>query len=414
MDFARSASPGSKPAVVSLTKYIPHPGVAHAGGQYALQHLNALSQDFEVLALAPDSRANRTALTEAPGEFAAELIRGKGAVTTARAKTLTDVESLIAGSSAPIDVRRALSAGSPQFDRLSRAAVIEFQWSEMMGLAPLVRRQHPEARLIGIAHDVITQRWMRAAEASAPGLRTAYRWAASRSGRRERDSFAALDVVVAFSDKDADLIRESNPTVRVEVIRPGLAKGDSPRRDDTWEPDPAAMVLFTGALNRPDNSNAVLWFLENVWARVLAEVPTARFVVAGGGAHDKLVSAVRRFPRTEMTGYVESLDPYYERASVFVVPLFTGAGVKFKTIDAMLRGVPIVATPVGVEGIERATEFTKVADRPVDFAAAVIDVLSSADHSAALQGAAWAGDAYSHAAFSHHLRSLYHEVLSGA
>lgn len=413
MDTAQSSTPGGKPAVVSLTKYIPHAGIAHAGGQYALQHLSALADEFDVRALAPDSAANRAAQGQPGALFASELIHGKGLVTTGRTKALADVESLIAGSSAPLDVRLALSAGAQQFDALARADIIEFQWSEMMSLAPMVRARHPGIPLVGVAHDVITQRWSRAAETAPWGLRTGYRWAASRSRRRERTSFEALDVVVAFSDKDADLVRLAAPSTRVEVVRPGLAEGGLSPRGERWQPESEPVVLFTGALNRPDNSNAVLWFLENVWSDILAEAPNARFIVAGGGAGSRLVRAVEARSRTEMTGYVPSLDPYYERASVFVVPLFTGAGVKFKTIDALLRGVPIVATPVGVEGIERAGEFAQVTTEPARFAAAVVSALTGSDLSRAARGARWAADAYSHTAFAERLRSLYREVLSG-
>lgn len=35
---------GARPAVVSVTKYVPYTGIAHAGGEYALQHYRASGQ----------------------------------------------------------------------------------------------------------------------------------------------------------------------------------------------------------------------------------------------------------------------------------------------------------------------------------------------------------------------------------
>lgn len=396
-----------KPALVSFTKYIPHVGIAHAGGQYALHHFSALSKTFDVLAMAPDSALNRAALRRADG-FGAEIIAGHGAISSARSKVVADLDALIAGSTAPRDVRLAVARGSSQLDKLRGADVIEFQWSEMMSLAPRLRARYPGVPLVGIAHDVITQRWERAADVAGPGLAQAYRWAASRSRARERSSFEALDVVIAFSEKDAQLVNSMSPSTRVEVVRPGLASPDlsAPVRESGDDP----IVLFTGALNRRDNSDAVIWFLENVWDRVHKRVPSARFVVAGAGGSKALRRQVLRRPRTEMTGYVPSLEPYYASASVFVVPLFTGAGVKFKTIDAMLRGLPIVATPVGVEGIDRASEFACVASDPGDFADATVEALQGTRRPLAERGARWAADAYGYPAFRQRLNAIYAEV----
>jgi len=407
MESTHRAPGVDKPALVSFTKYIPHPGIAHAGGQYALHHYSALADTFDVLALAPDSALNRAALDRADG-FDAEIITGRGAISSGRSKPLADLESLVAGSAAPRDVRLAIARGSDQMNKIRDADVVEFQWSEMMSLAPRVRADNPGLPLVGVAHDVITQRWVRAADAARPGLSRAYRWAAVRSRSRERESFEALDVVIAFSEKDAHLVNDISPGTRVEVVRPGLSPLALPLRKPPSTNNPT--VLFTGALNRSDNSDAVMWFLENVWDDVHDRVPAARFVVAGAGASKALRRAVARRPHAEMTGYVKSLEPYYASASVFVVPLFTGAGVKFKTIDAMLRGVPVVATPVGVEGIDRASEFARVATAPADFVDATVEALSGARDGQAEQGARWAAEAYGYASFRQRLHGIYAEL----
>ena len=38
-----------------------------------------------------------------------------------------------------------------------------------------------------------------------------------------------------------------------------------------------------------------------------------------------------------------------------IVPLLFGSGVKLKIIDALAHGVPIVSTPVGIDGIRIAS-----------------------------------------------------------
>ena len=427
-----------RPKVLSLTKYIPYPSVTHAGGEYLLAHDRALQRFAEVENLAPDTPINRDALPRArayaSGESSgppASLIEGArlGAGGIGGPLfALWQLESVWAGSSIYRPVRRLFRGGRAPWSELAAADVVEFQWSEMIALAPLVRRRLPAQKLVGVAHDVITQRWDRLVDAGGGSgggsaiLRPLHRLAAARSRRREAATFSALDLLVVFSEKDAELARELAPGTRVEVVHPGLGPTDPMTREPRVdEPE----VLFTGALNRPENWRAVLWFIDEMWGRVLAEVPQARLVIAGANPPEALLARVAQTPRAELTGFVDSLEPWYARASVFAVPLQTGAGVKFKTIDAMLRGVPIVTTTVGAEGIgsapadageagadDDASElFAAVTDDARDFADAVVRQLRSPDTELTARAQRWADGVYGVEAFERRIRELYDSLI---
>jgi glycosyltransferase involved in cell wall biosynthesis len=59
--------------------------------------------------------------------------------------------------------------------------------------------------------------------------------------------------------------------------------------------------------------------------------------------------------------------------------------MRVKILEAFARGIPVVSTTVGVEGIEaRAGEHLLVADAPRDFAAAVIWLLHHPEEAARL------------------------------
>jgi glycosyltransferase involved in cell wall biosynthesis len=315
-----------------------------------------------------------------------------------------------AGSSIYRPVRRLFRGDRAPWSKLESADAIEFQWSEMIALAPLVRRYLPGKKLIGVAHDVITQRWERQAAANGSAIRRPLeRLAAARSRRREAASFSALDLLVVLSEKDAALARELAPATRVEVVHPGLGPTDPlPRAPRPDEPE----VLFTGALNRPENWSAILWFIDEMWDRVLREVPSARLIIAGANPPEALKSRVARTARAELTGFVESLEPWYARASVFAVPLRQGAGVKFKTIDAMLRGVPIVTTAVGAEGIDASELFAEVTDDAGRFAAAVVRQLRDPELELAERAQRWADGVYGVEAFERRIEELYGDFLS--
>lgn len=398
-----------KPRLASLTKYIPYPGIAHAGGQYLRAHYRALADRYAITALAPENAVNRAAAAASDLDDV-RLLAGEGVFRRGRWKVLGDLEAAWAGSAINRHVRLAARRGDLEWDVLSSASVVEFQWSESFALAGAVKARLGATPLVGIAHDVITQRWERAADASAWPLRIAYAAAARRSRSREARDMSHLSTVIVFSEKDAEMVRRIAPGTRTDIVAPGLWDGDTKYRQE--RPADARTVLFTGALGRPDNESAVLWFLSEAWPSIRHRVPDAEFVVAGGGARPRLLRAIEKAPGARATGFVDSLDPYYDDAAVFVVPLFTGAGVKFKTIDALLRGVPIVSTPVGVEGIAAAEQYCRVEQEAAGFAAAVVTQLLSADTGlkVAERAAVWARSAYNVRTFADRLAEVYSDV----
>lgn len=393
--------------VVSLAKYIPYPRVAHAGGQYVLAHDQVLSEFATVEHFAPDTPINRDALMKCA--VRATLMRGVGPGGDGRFKAIWDAESALAGSAVPWPWRRLFDTDRAPWEELAAADVIEMHWSEIIALAPRLRARLPQARLVGVAHDVITQRWERAAvDAGNPLLRLGYRLAARLSRAREARSFAALDTLIVFSEKDQALAHEIAPGTRIEVVHPGLGPSEGVER--TASPE-EPVVLFTGALGRGDNSRGIAWFLERMWPMVIEAVPEARLVIAGANPPAPLQALVARTPSVVLTGFVDSLEPYYASASVFVAPLRTGAGVKFKTVDAMLRGVPVITTEVGAEGIDARELFAAVTDDEQAFATAVVAELRHPDAARTARAAEWAGRTYGQASFAARVREVYEELL---
>lgn len=403
-------SDDSKPSthsVVCLTKYIPYPGITHAGGEYLQAHLAVLRTLASVEVVAPATPLNRDALLRSqPDDDASLLVAARPRLRGMLFKWF-QIEATLAGCAMYWPIRRLFRSKRAPWQRLAAAEVIEFQWSEMISLAPAVRRQLPDSRLIGVAHDINTQRWQRQVTAERSwGRRTLAKFVSVRTRIQEARAFSALDMLIVFSDKDAVLAREIAPTTRVEVVRPGFASKAASRAPDAANP----IALFVGAMNRPENWMAALWFVEEIWPVVHAAVPNAQFMVAGANPPAQLVEALRAAPHVELTGFVDSLEPWYSRATVCVVPLRSGAGVKFKTIDAMLAGVPVVTTTVGAEGIDAAELFVAMTDDASEFARATIAALTEAHTAQTSKAQRWAEAMYSEASFAARLEEVYTSV----
>lgn len=107
-------------------------------------------------------------------------------------------------------------------------------------------------------------------------------------------------------------------------------------------------VLYIGTVHYPPNLLGLKWFLNECWPLIRQRVPEARFDVVGRGGE-----ALLPVPDgVQIHRYVERLDAYYEQAAAFVVPLFSGSGIRLKILDALNHGVPVVSTRAGYAGLE--------------------------------------------------------------
>jgi glycosyltransferase involved in cell wall biosynthesis len=96
-------------------------------------------------------------------------------------------------------------------------------------------------------------------------------------------------------------------------------------------------------------------------------------IVGGGESHplQRLTDAGVR-----LIGSVADVRPYYERAHCVIAPLRAGGGTRIKILEAFSYGRPVVATAIGVEGIEAiAGEHLLCGDTPAEFAQHCLRVL---------------------------------------
>lgn len=112
----------------------------------------------------------------------------------------------------------------------------------------------------------------------------------------------------------------------------------------------ADTLVFTGAMDYPPNTDAALYLIEAILPLVRRAVPGAQALIVGRDPPPQLIKAGRR-PGVTVTGFVDDVRPYLERATVFVAPLRFGAGIQNKVLEAMAMEVPVVASPLAADGL---------------------------------------------------------------
>jgi glycosyltransferase involved in cell wall biosynthesis len=134
---------------------------------------------------------------------------------------------------------------------------------------------------------------------------------------------------------------------------------------------PGRTLLFFGALDYYPNVDAILSFHDAIWPRLRDRYPDLELDIVGRQP-PAAVRALASDARIGVSGFVDDIRPWIERASVVVVPLRAGSGTRLKVLEAMAMARPVVSTRIGVEGLDVVDgTHLLVADSTEEFAHAV-------------------------------------------
>jgi glycosyltransferase involved in cell wall biosynthesis len=109
-------------------------------------------------------------------------------------------------------------------------------------------------------------------------------------------------------------------------------------------------IVFTGAMDYPPNADAAVQLVEHVLPLVRREMPSARVTIVGRDPTPR-VRELAEHDGVTVTGYVDHVRPYLERAAVFAAPIRYGAGIQNKVLEALAMEVPVVASPLAADGL---------------------------------------------------------------
>lgn len=207
---------------------------------------------------------------------------------------------------------------------------------------------------------------------------------ARKMNRYEARTVQAFDQVVAVSTNDAEQLQKRYGLKSVAIIPSGV--------DLTYfsyaQPVSNQNVVFTGAMDWFANIEAMTHFLEAIWPLVLQRFPDAQMTVVGRRPPQRMRN---RFENDgcRFTGFVDDIRPYIRAAAVYVIPIRVGSGTRIKAFEAMALGCPVVATSIGVEGLDvTADEHYLNADGDQAFANAIGALLSDGERARRLSEAA--------------------------
>lgn len=231
-------------------------------------------------------------------------------------------------------------------------------------------RRHSKARIIYNSVDFGFLRELRKAELEHDEAALVR---AHELKKQEFGLFQQSDVVYTVSEYEKSLLQAELPRKRVVTIPTFFYEPPFPTGMPTPMQDRSDLT-FVGGFNHSPNADGVLWFSREVFPLIQARLPEIRLNIIGPNPPAEVIAL--QSDSIRITGYMsdEELERYYANTRVVVAPLRYGAGVKGKVIEAVARGIPIVTTSIGIEGIQEPGETIAVGDSPEAFAAQVTDL----------------------------------------
>jgi glycosyltransferase involved in cell wall biosynthesis len=209
----------------------------------------------------------------------------------------------------------------------------------------------PHVRSLGVAtvvgpHNFDSALYESMAErAPTEAVRTWNRLAA-RAFRAAEEIFAPhVDQLWVCSEGDAQRFGASLVDPAKIRLAPNVFDVEAPTPMDPQSRD----LVFVGQANYYPNEDAIRNLFEI--SRTLDARGVAHRLRIVGRVGERVRADAKAYPSVELTGHVASVAPFVEGAAIAPIALTMGGGTRLKILEAMSLARPVLATPIGIEGI---------------------------------------------------------------
>ncbi len=221
---------------------------------------------------------------------------------------------------------------------------------EGLYLAPYIKpiRENTQAKIVYRAHNIEYLIWDSYHKNTGNLFKKLYLGGLKEKIRNfELEFVNKYDLLVAITGadlKELNLMGNEKPS----VVSPfGMYPGEIPVNDNTADD---ICLQYIGALDWLPNIESLNWFIDRVWIRIKSKYPGLKFKVAGRNAGRGLVKKMAG-KGIEFHGEVKDSGDFLSQNGIFVVPLFSGSGIRVKIIEALFMKKAIIATSFAVTGI---------------------------------------------------------------
>ena len=178
----------------------------------------------------------------------------------------------------------------------------------------------------------------------------------------EEDIFSKVDIIHVVGSFEQNYLREKyqNKTIRNIPLffytnqLLNIEKDFSKRKD----------IIFVGSSSHSPNKDAVLWFYEKVFPKIIKTFPDIILNIIG--FYEKDIKRKLESKNLKIHEYLsdEKLHDFYQKCRIAIAPLRFGAGIKGKVVEAAYNQIPMITTSIGAEGLDNTSNAFIIEDDP--------------------------------------------------
>jgi len=166
----------------------------------------------------------------------------------------------------------------------------------------------------------------------------------------ERYFWGVADKLITMSAEDKNFIeQELGKPLNISVVANGVDLDFFSQVKKDLPVDPT--VLFVGTFKWLPNIEAVDEIVKKIWPQIREVLPTAKLKIVGFSPTAKIKSYASE-PSIEVLGGIADIRNAFARAHVLLAPIRSGKGTRYKVLEAMITGTPVVATTLAAEGLD--------------------------------------------------------------
>jgi glycosyltransferase involved in cell wall biosynthesis len=150
-------------------------------------------------------------------------------------------------------------------------------------------------------------------------------------------------------------------------------------------------IVFIGGYLHPPNIDAAMTLMRGIMPLVRRRMPGLKLTLVGDRPTNAMLRAAR--PEDEITGGVPSVAPYVDAATLIVLPIRLGGGMRVKLLEALAAGKAVIASPLAAAGLTvRDGHELRFAETDAEFANVILELLANEEARRRLGGGAraWA------------------------
>jgi len=158
--------------------------------------------------------------------------------------------------------------------------------------------------------------------------------------RYEQSYLQKFTEIVTVTRPDRRIIKELQPESEITVIANGVDLTQFPRRITNQG---GQRIVFVGNMDQPVNIDAARFLALEIFPEIRQRYPEAALELVGAKPVTSVLE-LHGLPGVKVTGKVNCVVEYLHWATVCVIPIRRGFGLKNRTLEAMAAGVPVVAS----------------------------------------------------------------------